>query len=703
MKLIAVFLLMTLCCSSFAQSNITKTEGKGWTITTEQSEYRIQSDGKQAVPVYYGPKDYGMFGWSQRRDFPVNEIPVRGGTADKTPILEAVYHDGVRDIELTLNKEEIIDIDGRETLKLTYSDSLYSLRVVSFTRVFPEYDVIEKWMEIENVNSKHDIKFENVKSGSMFLQSGQYILTHHSSRWGCEFILKSVELSAGIKKIFSTNFQTFQNTPWFCLNKVGNENGVWFGELEYSGNWEIDFNMFNSGQLQVTGGINFWDTDLTLTKGKKFTTPKICMGYCDEGQEGAMHRLHSVIRNEKLPQNFRNVCRPVIYNSWYATTFGVNEEQQLKLAETAKEVGVELFVIDDGWFKGRVNDQAGLGDWTVDRNKFPNGLNPLIDKIHQMGMMFGIWVEPEMVNPNSDLYRKHPEWALHFPNRYSTKIRHQYMLNLAREDVYQYLLETMTDLLSNHKIDFIKWDRNRGISQPGWDAQYPREVRIRFIENLYRLIDTLREKFPNVIFEGCSGGGGRTDIGMLNYVDQIWTSDNTSPADRLFIQYGYLSGWPANTMVCWSNNDQYTEPKYSLEFSMDVAMQGVLGIAQNISRWDTDTKGMAKKKIEEYKQIRNVIQNGTVHRLISPYNQQREALEYVSQNKDTVVVLCYNFDIRMTDINLDIPQLKLRGLESGATYTMGGTEYSSDALMNSEFKWPVYGDFKSKVLIFTKK
>ena len=353
-------------------------------------------------------------------------------------------------------------------------------------------------------------------------------------------------------------------------------------------------------RLQVTGGINFWDTKWILNPETILTTPKFILGYTYSGSEGASQDLRAYISQTILPKQWRNKPRPIIYNSWYATTFNVSEQQQLKLAEVAKEIGVELFVIDDGWFKGRIDDHGGLGDWTVDKKKFPDGLQPMIKKINDMGMDFGIWVEPEMVNPNSDLYRAHPDWAFYFPHRTAHEMRNQLTLNLAREDVYQYLLKSLTALLSENNIKFIKWDHNRTLTEPGWPnapVAMQQEVRIRYINNLYRLIDTLRSRFPEVQFEDCSSGGGRVDPGLLSRMDQAWASDNTDPVNRLFIQYGYLSAFPANTMVGWVTDEDWHRQKPSLDYRFDVSMSGVLGIGLILQNWNLLRKKNREKKI----------------------------------------------------------------------------------------------------------
>lgn len=364
-------------------------------------------------------------------------------------------------------------------------------------------------------------------------------------------------------------------------------------------------------------------------------------------------------------------------------------------------------MIDDGWFKGRNDDHAALGDWTVDKKKFPNGLQPMIKKINDMGMDFGIWVEPEMVNPNSDLYRVHPDWVFYFPNRTKHEGRNQLTLNLAREDVYQYLFKSLSKLLSENNIKFIKWDHNRTLSEPGWpDApvNMRREVRIRYISNLYRLIDSLRTRFPEVQFEDCSSGGGRVDLGMLSRMDQTWASDNTDPVDRLFIQYGYLSAFPANTMVSWITHEDWHALKPTLEYKFDVAMSGVLGIGYDITKWTDTDKKLAAEKIAKYKEIRSLIQFGTLYRLVSPFKENRSALQYVADDHSSAVLFCYNMAAYLKG---SIPQtqdanvLKLRGLDPNASYKipqLNSQVYKGDFLMKVGIAWPVKEAYKSMIL-----
>lgn len=714
----AVSTLVPILCLSASGIGPIPGNTEGWNVATDNSVYQIQVQaGRNPFPQFWGARPAEGNGYNLDRSrrngpFRLDEIPVRGHYADKTPILEAVFRDGTRDIELEFIAGEVTEADGRETLALRHKDKYYPLEVTSYIRVLPEYDIIEKWLEVRNTSTdkKDDILIENLMSGSVSLPSDRYYLTHHSGQWYREFMLRRTELTAGIKSLRSRDFFAFNNTPWFAVtNSSGNADTgaeVWFGHIQYSGNWDIAFDVTHSNHLQIAAGINFWDTSLTLGAGESYTTPKLILGYTAGGTERAAQLMHDYVRGEVLPAPSREKIRPVLYNSWYATAFDVNEEQQVALAKAARDLGVELFVIDDGWFRGRTTDKAGLGDWVVDTVKFSGGLQSMIAKINDLGLDFGIWVEPEMVNPDSDLYRRHPDWVLGFPHRDKTEWRNQLTLNLAREDVYQYLLQSMTDLLSANNIKFVKWDRNRGLTQPGWPSapkELQREGRLRYIDNLYRLIDALRERFPGVIFENCSSGGGRPDLGMLGRMEQTWTSDNTDPIDRLFIQYGYLSAFPANTMVCWTNDHFQHQAGQSLDFVFDAAMQGVLGIGQDITRWNEQQKTTAKRKIAQYKELRELIQLGKVDRLRSPFEGDRVAVQYTARDRTGSVVFCYNLS-EMTEgasqQSVESKRLKFRSLDPGGRYRVegDGNTYTGSYLMEIGVSWPVKGAYRSAIV-----
>jgi alpha-galactosidase len=359
----------------------------------------------------------------------------------------------------------------------------------------------------------------------------------------------------------------------------------------------------------------------------------------------------------------------VLYNSWEATEFAVAEESQIALAERAAQIGVELFVVDDGWFHGRDNEAAGLGDWWPDERKFPRGLQPLIERVNGLGMDFGLWIEPEMVNPNSELYRKHPDWVLHFPMRARTTGRNQLILNFARCDVQDYIIDQLGRLLAAHNIVFIKWDMNRNVSEPGWpDAPGdPREVWVRYVQGLYRVWGTLRERHPRVLWQSCSGGGGRADLGILRLADQIWASDNTEPTARLAFQEGFSQIFPANTMEAWVTD--MGADYLPLSFRFHVSMCGTLGIGGDLKHWSEAMRAEAARWIARYKQIRSIVQFGDLYRLRSPQAHPVSAVQYISKDRSEGVLFVFRTHLPPP---AQPPPLYLRGLDADAPYEIEG-------------------------------
>ncbi|HEU5100001.1 MAG TPA: alpha-galactosidase, partial [Roseiflexaceae bacterium] len=351
------------------------------------------------------------------------------------------------------------------------------------------------------------------------------------------------------------------------------------------------------------------------------------------------------------------------------TTFDVDEASQIALAELAAEIGVELFVMDDGWFHGRDDDTAGLGDWWPDPRKFPNGLAPLVERVNALGMDFGLWVEPEMVNPNSELYRAHPDWVIHFPGRTRNTGRDQLILNFARADVQAYIIEMLDRLLADHNIVFIKWDMNRNVSEPGWpDAPGDqRELWVRYVYGLYHVWGTLRERHPHVIWQSCSGGGGRADLGILRLADQIWVSDNTEPAARLAIQEGFSQVFPANTMEAWVTD--MGDATLPLEFRMHVSMCGSLGIGGHLIHWGAEGRAEAARWIARYKEIREIVQFGDMYRLRSPQSHPYSAVQYLSKDRSEGVLFAFCTHLPPP---AQLPPLYLRGLDPEARYEVEG-------------------------------
>lgn len=695
-----------------AQSVVVGNEGRSWTLETKSSIYHIGVSDQGAVNMYYfGSKSQDP----AKLRYPLgDEITVRGGYSTTTPMLETVFKDRVRDIELTYVDSEVQTKDGYSTLIIRQKDKYYPLSVTEYIRILPEYDLLEKWTEIKNTGKKDQIEIENAQSGTFFLPQNAYELTHLAGIWGYEFQPNVTKLTQGLKTFQVKDFRSF-GSSFFAVRPEGEKDetcgDVWFGTLQYSGNWRMDLEKYPRGELQVTGGINFWDQALMLKPGKSFITPKMIIGYTQRGMEGVSQSLASYTREKVLYPSHRDMVRPVLYNSWYATTFDVNEEHQLALAKIAKELGVEIFVIDDGWFKGRINDKGGLGDWTVDKNKFPNGLQPMIEKINAMGLDFGIWIEPEMVNPNSDLYRAHPDWVFHYPNRTRHEGRNQLMLNLAREDVYQYLYDSFSKLLRENNIKFIKWDMNKSLTDPGFPSaptDEQRAVRIKYVENLYRLLEALRSEFPDVWFENCASGGGRVDLGMMARTDFSWASDNTDPVERTFIQYSYLNAFPSNSMISWVTHEDWHNQKHPLDFKFDVSMCGVLGVGYDITKWTEEEKAVAREKITRYKEIRETVHKGDHYRLVSPYENNRSVLQFVNKPKSESIVFVYNlaeYPVNAISETKRPKQVKLRGLLPDASYTIEGIKgvYNGKQLMDIGIEFPVRGAFKSGIFKIVKQ
>lgn len=474
---------------------------------------------------------------------------------------------------------------------------------------------------------------------------------------------------------------------------------VWFGALAWSGNWKFAFDYDAAGALQISCGVNDFDFRWLLEPGESFATPALVAGYTPRGFGAASRTLHRYAREIVMPEDGP---RPVLYNSWEATYFDVDHEGQAKLAERAAAIGVELFVVDDGWFGARDDDRAGLGDWVVNRRKFPEGLEPLIDHVKSLGMEFGIWVEPEMVNPDSDLYRVHPDWVYHFPTRPRTEARNQLVLNLGRDDVRDHLFDALDGLLSGHAISFVKWDMNRPFSEPGWPgapAGRDREVWVRHVHGLYELLRRLRERHPRVGFESCSGGGGRVDLGILGLVEQAWTSDNTDAHDRLFIQEGFSMAYPARSMACWvADAGKWVANRPApLSYRFRSAMMGTLGIGGDLLSWSDEDLAQARGLVEDYKRVRHLIQDGEQYRLLSPSEGETAAVQYASADGSEAVI----FVLRHPhNLFAPAPRLYPRGLRAGATYKVCGEEspVGGAALMSRGVGASLEGDLASATI-----
>jgi alpha-galactosidase len=673
------------------------TTESGWVLETQSTGYAFGlNPAGRLIHCYWGTRlpqlgDYpapsSSEGWASFNgpaQLEPEEYPGYGGASYIDPCLKVTFADGVRDLVLLFDSAQVDD--GASELHIYLRDAAYPFRVTLHYRVHADYDLIERWVTATN-DGDAPIAIERIWSAQWHMPlDEEYRLTHLSGRWLDEMHLRRELLLPGIKVLESRRVTTsHHHSPWFAIDRAPSSHStslgqagagfnadqdsgeVWFGALAWSGNWKLAAEVTDFGSTRINIGINDWDFTWRLMPGETFTTPGSYAGYTRAGFGAASRQLHDFVRDTILPHG--QALHKVLYNSWEATFFDVDEVSQIELARHAAAMGVELFVIDDGWFHGRDSDNAGLGDWWPDARKFPSGLAPLIAQVEALGMEFGIWIEPEMVNPNSDLYRAHPDWVIHFPTRPRSEMRNQLILNFARADVQAYIIDQIDRLLSENKITFIKWDMNRNVSEPGWpDAPGDqRELWVRYVQGLYHVWGSLRERHPDVIWQSCSGGGGRADLGILRLADQIWVSDQTEAVARLSIQEGFSQIFPANTMEAWVTD--VGADRRSLAFRFHVSMCGSLGVGGHLAHWSAQQRSEAAKWIALYKEIRPIIQFGDQYRLRSAQAHPFSAVQYVSKDRSAGVL--FAFRTHLPD-PVSLPAIRLRGLDPQARYQIEG-------------------------------
>ena len=649
------------------------------------------------------------------------EYPAWGAGLQLEPALKVTSPNGDRTLILVYDSAAV----HGDQLEIVLKDTVQPVRVHLYYQVYAE-GVIARWSRIENVG-KAKLVIEQAASATFNLPAGtDYTLSSLTGQWGAEWQLHTARLETGTQVLESRRGSTGQQAnPWFAIGREGktteSAGPVWFGELGWSGSWRMNVEHTSMHNVRVTAGYNPFDFAATLGAGESLETPRFYAGYTSGGDGEASRILHRFQLAQILPTHPDPKPRPVIYNSWEATEYNVSEAGQIALAEKAAGLGVERFVIDDGWFGQRLVDNAGLGDWYVNKTKFPNGLKPVIDRVHALGMDFGLWVEPEMVNPDSDLFRKHPDWAMQFPDRQRTEARNQLLLNLARPDVKEYVLGWLDKLVTENDIAFLKWDYNRNWSEPGWatapgqSAQHPdatlqKEIYVRYMDNLYDILKQLRAKHPKLEIESCSGGGGRVDVGILRYTDEVWPSDNTDALDRLAIQDGYTHAYTPETMAAWVTDvpnflDRRVVP---LQFRFLVAMQGALGIGGNLNHWTPEEMETAKTLTAFYKTVRTTVQHGELYRLQAPETSESSQVEYVAQDGSQAVLLAY-----LHSQHYGLPQelVHLEGLDSGSMYRvkaldgakyMGPETVAGSVLMGEGVQLRLAGDYDSTAVVFEK-
>ncbi|GGT00161.1 alpha-galactosidase [Streptomyces griseoviridis] len=693
----------------------TGADGRSWLLSGPTSSYALRLDDEDhLLHLHWGPRitlaDLAELAglplpqWSfESRLDGHEEYPVEGGARFAEPAL-IVRSPGVRGTRWSYVR---VEVTGGE-LRLGFADPLTCLDLTLHYRVREGHDVVERWVTVANTSPDTPLEVPRADSATWTLPvRASWRLSHLHGRWGAESRLVRVPLSYGAHTIGSRRGHTgHTHLPWVALDADGTateEHGEVYGcALAWSGSWRLATRRLPDGAVQVTGGWGHDDTGLLLLgPGESRTTPVLAGVRSDGGFGGASAAWHAWQLAHVVPSAAED--RPVLYNSWEATWFEVDEERQLALARRAAALGVELFVVDDGWFGRRTSDRAGLGDWTPNPDRFPRGLAPLARAVRALGMRFGIWVEPEMVNPDSDLYRAHPEWVQHVPGREPTLFRNQLVLNLARPEVAAFVEEQVRRLLESAPIDYVKWDFNRSFTDPGWPGEaFPERLWTEHVEALYGILDRLRAAHPGVAFESCSGGGGRIDLGILSRTDQVWTSDNTDPADRLAIQHGFGQVHPARVMAAWvtdSPNDQMNGRVSSLRFRFVSAMAGVLGIGGDLTRWSEAELAEAAGWIGRYKEVRPVVQRGRLHRLLPPDGDGPSAVQY--SLGDEVVVLAW---LRTQSFGAEPAPVRLRGLDPDGVYVCQdtGRAHRAPVLLHHGLRTGLRGDLDAAVFRFRR-
>ncbi|MFY8253943.1 alpha-galactosidase [Clostridium perfringens] len=576
------------------------------------------------------------------------------------------------------------------TLEITLLDEVIKSKLKLYFTIFEDRAVITRSASFLNLSDK-TINIEKAMSFNLDLPDSNYNMIQLNGAWGRERHVHDRSIKEGTQGFYSLKgASSAEFNPFLALRRPNTDefSGEVIGfSLVYSGNFmaEIDVDTYN--QTRIMMGIHPDRFSWPLNLDEEFYTPEVVIVYSDKGLNYMSQVYHSLYRECLMRGKWKNSVRPILLNSWEALSFSIDEEKIKELATNASKLGVELFVLDDGWFGKRNNDNAGLGDWTVNKEKFPNGLNEIIEYINKLGMDFGIWIEPEMVNKDSELYRSHPDWIIHDPNRKPSHTRNQYTLDFSRDEVVDHIYNQIEKLLSDYNISYVKWDMNRYITEcysKDKGANLQGTVYHKYILNVYKLYDKLTTRFPDILFESCSSGGARFDPGMLYYAPQTWTSDNTDAMERIKIQYGSSLVYPLISMgshVSESPNQQVFR-ETALETRANVAYFGNLGCELDVNKLSDVEKEEIKKQIQFYKENREVFQFGEFYRIKNPYNNNISAWMVKSNDEKTIILGCYKL---LNHANEGKERVKLFGLDKDGDYKLSypyEKEFKGDELMN---------------------
>lgn len=644
-------------------------------------------DNIDALHLEVIPQEYPSYGNPDLRS-PAVQIKLENGTT----VTDFRYHSheiyngkkALKGLPATYVENE----DEAETLEITLKDELSGLRVVLSYTVFKNYDAITRSCRIIN-DSKEEVDVLRALSANVDFRHSDFDLIQLSGSWARERHIIRTPLRSGGQCVESRRgASSHAQNPFIALvsKDTTEDNGEVYGfNLIYSGNFlaNVEVDMHNNARTQI--GINPFDFTWNLEAGQEFQTPEVVMVYSPNGLTGMSHIYHDLYRERLCRGAHRDKERPILINNWEATYFDFNEEKIKDIAKESSKLGIELFVLDDGWFGKRNNDDCSLGDWFVNEEKLKGGLNSLATDINKMGMKFGLWFEPEMISPKSKLYEEHPDWCIHIDGRLRSEARKQLILDLSRDEVCDAVIKMLTNVLKSAPIEYVKWDMNRNMTEigsPAWPAKKQKEVAHRYMLGLYKILENLTANFPNILFESCSGGGGRFDGGMLYYMPQTWTSDDTDAIERLKIQEGTSLVYPTITMgshVSAVPNHQVHRIT-PLHTRGVVAMAGSFGYELDVTKMTDEEKEEVKSQVEIYKGIRKTVQFGDLYRLKSAFDSNECAWMNISKDKNNLVV---SYVKKYAEANVLPKRLKLKALYENSLYEVieTGEVFGGDELM----------------------
>ncbi|MDR0962708.1 MAG: alpha-galactosidase [Mediterranea sp.] len=651
------------------------------------------------------------------------EAYITGGMEDYfEPALSVVNTDGNPSLLLKYIGHEVKKPEANVTeTVVTLQGDKYPVTVKLYYTAYQKENVIKTWTEISH-REKKPIVMNRYASSMLHFNKSSYLLTEFSGDWATEVRAKEQPLAFG-KKIIDTKLGARANmhcSPFFELafdapatETVGE---VLVGTLGWTGNFRFTFEVDNNGALRVVSGINPWASDYDIKAGETFRTPDFYFTYSFTGKGQASRNLHDWARNYQIKNGKGD--RMTLLNNWEATYFNFNEEKLLHLMDNAVELGVDMFLLDDGWFGNkypRSSDRQGLGDWKETADKLPHGIGYLTEAAHKKGIKFGLWIEPEMVNPKSELYEKHPDWVIHMPNREEYYFRNQLVLDLTNPQVQEYVFGIVDRLMTQYPdIAYFKWDCNSPITNiySPYLKDKQSHLYVDFVRGLYNVLERINAKYPNLPMMLCSGGGGRTDYEALKYFTEFWPSDNTDPIERLFIQWGYSQVFPAKVLsahvTTWNS-------KSSIKFRTDVAMMGRLGFDIKLEDMNKGDEAYCRAAVENYNRLKPVILDGDMYRLVSPYEGNHTATMYVGKAGDHAVLFAFDIHPRYAEKSLPVclqglkPDKMYRAKEinlmPGARSSLGadGKRYSGEFLMNVGLNLFTTGQLNSRVIEITEE